>query len=179
MILILDNLRSAHNVGSLFRTADGAGASHIFLVGITPKPAKPDQLYLTSAEKTLQKTALGAEGSVHWSTVKTLAPLIRKLKAASTEVLALEEGEALPSIDYRAWQPKAGMKEVALVVGNEVEGLHPKTLSLADAIIHLPMRGAKNSLNVSIAAGIALYHLSDTIERLKATECKPKKNGKK
>lgn len=170
MILILDNLRSAHNVGSLFRTADGAGVKHIYLVGITPKPAKLERIYLTSAEKTIQKTALGAEYTVTWSSAKTLSPLIRKLKEANYEVLALEEGKTLPSIDYRQWQPSQAVSNVAIIVGNEVNGLAEKTLKLADAIISLPMRGTKNSLNVSIAGGIALYHLSDTMEKLRKSK---------
>ncbi len=172
MILILNNLRSAYNVGALFRTADGAGASHVYLVGITPKPAKPDQLYLTLAEKTLKKTALGGEGNVPWTAVKTLPPLIRKLKSAGTEILALEEGEGLASIDYRQWRPKKGSGDVALIVGNEVAGLDRKALAVADTVICLPMRGRKNSLNVSVAGGIALYHLSDTMERLGQKESK-------
>jgi len=165
MILILDNPRSAYNVGALFRTADGAGVAHVYLVGITPKPAQVGQLYRTLAEKTLAKTALGAEGAIPWTHVKTLSPLIRRLKAAGTEIVALEEGEGIESIDYRDWQPKSGVN-VALLVGNEVEGMGTKALTLADTVIYLPMRGTKRSLNVSVAAGIALYHLSDTIERL-------------
>ncbi len=179
MILILDNLRSAHNVGSLFRTADGAGVEHIYLVGITPQPAKQGQLYLTSAEKTFRKTALGAEYSVNWTAMKTLPPLIRKLRSAGCEILALEEGESFPSIDYRRWRLNQKQNDVALIVGNEVDGLNEKTLAFADAVIQLPMRGSKNSLNVSIAGGIALYHLSDTMEKLKNGSSKSKKSEKK
>jgi 23S rRNA (guanosine2251-2'-O)-methyltransferase len=172
MILILDNLRSAHNVGALFRTADGAGVERIYLVGITPKPAGPDRLYRTAAEKTMQKTALGGEESVPWAAVKTLLPLIRKLKAAGVEIVALEEGENIDSLDYRRFHPKKGRSELALVVGSEVSGLDAKALVFADTVIHLPMHGVKNSLNVSVAGGIALYHLSDTMERLERKKTK-------
>lgn len=164
MILILDNLRSAYNVGALFRSADGAGVDHIYLVGITPAPAKPDKLYRTLAEKTLAKTALGAETAVPWSSVKSFVRLAARLRADSYELIALEEGEGVVAKDYRDWQPKRG-KTPALIVGNEVDGLERKTLALADTVIHLPMRGTKNSLNVSVAGSIALYHLSATMEK--------------
>ncbi len=172
MILILDNLRSAHNVGALFRTADGAGVTQVYLVGITPKPAEPNRLYLTLAEKTLKKTALGGEESVPWTAVKTLPLVIRKLKATGVEIVALEEGEDIDSIDYRNFQLEKGKSDVALVVGNEVSGLDAKALALADTVIHLPMRSTKNSLNVSVAGGIALYHLSDTMETLERKKTK-------
>ncbi len=165
MILILDNLRSAHNVGALFRSADGAGVACIYLVGITPAPAKADQLYRTLAEKTLAKTALGAECSVPWSSVKSFARLAARLQSDGYELIALEEGDGVAAVDYRDWQPKSGRRP-ALIVGNEVEGIKSKTLALADTIIRLPMRGLKRSLNVSVAGSIALYHLSATMEKL-------------
>lgn len=164
MILILDNLRSAYNVGALFRSADGAGVGHIYLVGITPTPAKPNQLYRSTAEKTLAKTALGAEHSIPWTSVKSFARLAARLRSDGYELIALEEGDGIATIDYRHWQPSQG-KTPALIVGNEVTGIGLETLALADSIIHLPMRGMKRSLNVSVAGSIALYHLSATIEK--------------
>ncbi len=164
MILVLDNLRSAYNVGALFRSADGAGVTHVYLVGITPTPARPDRLYQTLAEKTLAKTALGAEAVLPWTAVKSLPRLITQLRKNSYEIIALEEGKGVKSIDYRLWQSKQS-KPPALIVGNEVDGMDRKTLALADTIIHLPMRGVKNSLNVSVAGSIALYHLSATMEK--------------
>lgn len=160
-ILILDNIRSAHNVGALFRTADGAGVDELYLVGITPQPSKKD-LYLTDAEKTLKKTALGAEQTMAWKQVKTLPPLLKRLKQAGYTLVALEQSEG--SVDYRVWRAPKN-KQIALIVGNEVEGMAPKTLALCDQVIELPMRGTKNSLNVAVAAGIALYHLSSTMEK--------------
>lgn len=161
MILILDNIRSAQNVGALFRTADGAGVDQLYLVGITPQPSKKE-LYLTDAEKTLRKTALGAEKTVAWKHVKTLHPLLKRLKQEGCSIVALEQ--STKSIDYREWTPlKEG--KLALIAGNEVEGISEKTLELADIIIELPMRGQKNSLNVAVATGIALYHLSATMEK--------------
>lgn len=160
MMLILDNIRSAHNVGSLFRTADGAGVEMIYLVGITPQPAKKT-LYLSTAEKTLKKTALGAEESVTWKAVKALTPLLKRLKQEGYTLVALEQSRE--SIDYRDWIPPQSGR-VVLIVGNEVEGVSPKALALVDQVIKIPMRGEKNSLNVAVAGGIALYHLSDKIQ---------------
>lgn len=166
MILILDNLRSAQNVGSLFRTADGAGVRHIYLVGITPKPGDMTKLFNTKAEKMLAKTALGAESAVPWTALPDLSSVIEKLRNENCEILGLEEGKDIKSLDYRDWSPK-GSGKVALILGSEVDGLSVETQVHLDHIIHLPMRGVKNSLNVAVAGGIALYHLSDTIERLK------------
>lgn len=163
MILILDNLRSAYNVGALLRSADGAGVTHIYLVGITPPPPKPDQAVLSPAEKALRKTALGAERVVPWSSMKSLARLITRLKARQYEIIALEEGTGIASIDYRLWRPKRG-REPALIVGNEVAGIAEDSLATVDTLMHLPMRGMKHSLNVSVAGSIALYHLSATME---------------
>lgn len=158
--LILDNIRSAHNVGALFRTADGAGFGMLYLVGITPRPAK-GELYLSDAEKTLQKTALGAEKALPWRHIKTLPPLLKRLRKEGYELIVLEQ--ATGSIDYRHWKPQGS--KVALIVGNEVDGVNDRTLALCDKIIELPMRGKKNSLNVSVAAGIAMYQLSATMEK--------------
>lgn len=161
IVLVLDNIRSAHNVGALFRTADGAGVELIYLVGYTPQPPTRE-LYLTDAEKTLKKTALGAEETVPWKHVKTITSLLNRLEQDGYSLVALEQSEG--SIDYRTWIPPQSGK-VALIVGNEVEGIAAKTLDQCDYVIELPMRGKKNSLNVAVAAGIALYHLSATIEK--------------
>ncbi len=154
LILVIHNIRSAHNVGSMFRTADGAGVDEIILSGFTPVPPKRGALYLSSADKALKKTALGAEEYVPWKKVASLARLISKLKKEGYEIAALEQREG--SIRHDRYRPK---KSVALIVGNEVLGVDEKTLERSDVVIEIPMRGAKNSLNVSVAAGIALYHL--------------------
>jgi tRNA G18 (ribose-2'-O)-methylase SpoU len=164
MLLILDNLRSAYNVGALFRSADGAGVTHIYLVGITPAPVKSDQACLTRASKTLCKTALGAEWAVPCSAVQSLARLITRLKHEGCEIIALEEGSDISSFDYRTWRPKPG-RTPALIVGNEITGISARTMAHVDTVIHLPMRGMKHSLNVSVAGGIAMYHISATMEK--------------
>ncbi|MEP7162463.1 MAG: TrmH family RNA methyltransferase [Candidatus Moraniibacteriota bacterium] len=160
LFLILHNIRSAHNVGALFRSADGAGVREIVLTGYTPLPVKGDKLVLTPAEKSLEKTALGAEKSMAWKNFETLPLGVEYLREKGVEIIALEQSDA--SVDYRKFRIK---KSVALIVGNEVEGLLPEELALADAIIDIPMRGAKESLNVSVAGSIALYELAATIEK--------------
>lgn len=144
--LILPNIRSCHNVGAMFRTADAFGVAKLFLVGYTPAPPKPQ----------IDKVSLGAEKWVPFETRKTLKPLIKTLKKQGIKIIALEKNEK--SRDIAAFQP-AG--DIALIVGNEVEGVSPDILSLCDEILHIPMRGRKESLNVSIAAGIAMHMLAE------------------
>lgn len=150
--LIVDNIRSSENVGSFFRTADGLGIDKIYLVGYTPKPidkfGRPDSK--------IAKTALGAEKTVPYLESKTIAPLIKKLKNEGVVVVALEQ--SLNSIDYRKF--KSGNKNMALIVGNEVTGVSKNTLQKCDHVIEIPMRGQKESLNVSVATAIALAELT-------------------
>lgn len=158
LILIASDIRSAHNVGALFRTADGAGASKIYLAGYTPVPSA-NKHFLTPAEKALRKTALGAEEHLAWEKKDDVASLIAGLKREGFMVYALEQ--AVGSLDYR--QARVAGK-AALVVGNEVDGIPERILTLCDSVVEIPMRGMKNSLNVSVAAGIALYQLAGTME---------------
>ena len=160
LILILHDIRSAHNVGSMFRTADGAGVDEIVLSGYSPVPPKKDALYLTDADKALRKTALGAEESMAWKKVASLPRLVNQLRKEGYEIVALEQ--ATGSIDYRQYR---GKHKVALIVGNEVGGVVEKVLKNCDTILEIPMRGKKNSLNVSVATGIALYQILSTIKK--------------
>jgi tRNA G18 (ribose-2'-O)-methylase SpoU len=172
LILILHDIRSAHNVGSIFRTADGAGLARqsyagsvsgggvsIYLTGYTPCPPKPGALYLSDADKALQKTALGAETSVSWRQVASISRLLTRLRNEGYELVALEQMPG--SIDYREYRPG---KRVALILGNEVGGVAPEILKRSDHVIEIPMYGAKNSLNVSVATGIALYQIISTMK---------------
>lgn len=159
-VLMVHNVRSAHNVGSMFRTADGAGVDEIILSGYTPRPAKQGNLYLTAAEKELRKTALGAEVSVPWRKFRSAAEAMRSLRKEGFEIIALEQDEK--SISYEAYHPKG---DVALIVGNEVLGIDRRTLGLVDVMIEIPMCGKKNSLNVSVATGIALYQIRGTMDK--------------
>lgn len=146
--LILHNIRSAHNVGSIFRTADGAGVARLFLTGYTPAPS--DQFGRVNKE--IEKTALGAEKTLAWEKVEELDEVMRRLKSESYQIIALEQDEA--ALDYR--ELELGEK-AAIILGNEVDGVAPEILKACDAIAEIPMRGEKESLNVAVAAGIALF----------------------
>ncbi len=149
-VLILHNIRSAHNVGSLFRTADAAGVQHIFLTGYTPRPVDK----FGKANKEIAKTALGAEKSISWSEGKLIAPVLRKLKPEKYTIVAIEQDKR--SVHYRKVHPKGN---VAFILGNEVEGLEKKVLDRATIIAEIPMRGEKESLNVAAAGAVALFQI--------------------
>jgi 23S rRNA (guanosine2251-2'-O)-methyltransferase len=140
--LILPDIRSAHNVGAMFRTADACGVDQIFLVGYTPVPPRPD----------IAKVALGADTWMKWKQYKNLKTLVKNLQKKGVKVVALEKSEE--SVDIAAAKFDFPL---ALIVGNEVDGVQPEILKLCDQTVHIPMLGKKGSLNVSIAAGIAMY----------------------
>lgn len=148
MLAILDNIRSAQNVGGIFRTADGAGLQKLWLCGITPNPADNAQI---------AKTALGAEQTVPWEHAPSSVALVEKLKAQDVIILALEAAPGSISL-FSYTLPKAD-KTIALVVGSEPAGIDPAVLPLVDATLNLPMAGNKGSLNVAVAFGIAVYFL--------------------
>lgn len=159
-VLIIHDIRSAHNVGAMFRTADGAGVDEIFLTGYTPVPPKKDTMYLSQAEKSFKKTALGAEEYVAWKRVASLSRLLTRLKKEGFEIVALEQYKG--SVQYDKYHPQGS---VALIVGNEVLGVDQKFLEQCCRVIEIPMRGRKNSLNVSVALGIALYQITGTMKK--------------
>lgn len=147
-IVFLHNIRSAHNVGSIFRTADGAGVTEIILSGYSPCPVDR----FARPQKDIAKTALGAELSIPWRYVKTPMPALKKLKAAGAHIVGVEQDTR--AIDYRTF--KAGDSTVFLF-GNEVKGLSRALRTICDTLIEIPMYGSKESLNVSVAAGVALF----------------------
>ena len=149
-ILILPDIRSAINVGAIFRTADAVGVDKIFLVGVTPRPT--DQY--KRIQKDIAKSALGAENFVLWEYKKTLLPLINNLKKKGYELVALEQDKK--AIDYRQYKKPA---KLAFILGPEVNGLDKKILDKCDKIVEIPMHGQKESLNVSVACGIALFRI--------------------
>ncbi len=156
MQLVLHNIRSVHNVGSIFRTADAAGVSKIFLSGYTPLPV--DRFGLP--RKDFAKVSLGAEHTIPWEQTKTFAQAIKKLKKENCFVVAVEQDKKSVSVfQYKA----PANRPVALVLGNEVRGLSKSALKLCDAIVEIPMHGKKESLNVSVAAGIALFTLAQKL----------------
>jgi 23S rRNA (guanosine2251-2'-O)-methyltransferase len=143
--VLLDNIRSAWNVGSILRSADGFGFEHAYLCGITPTPEN----------EAVTKTSLGAEDTVTWSYHKDAVKLVKGLKKEGWKVYALEEDAR--SISIQAEESKK--QKSVLVVGSEVTGVDPELLDLCDAIYYIPMRGEKKSFNVAIAFGIAAYAL--------------------
>ncbi|MDP2649939.1 MAG: RNA methyltransferase [bacterium] len=149
-VLILHNIRSAHNVGAIFRTADAAGVGAVYLTGYTPAPVDR----FGRVQKEIQKTALGAEQNLAWEKKAKPVPLIQKLQKAGYEVIALEQAPG--AVSYKNVRRT---KPLALVVGNEVRGLSKQILSMCDKIADIPMRGKKESLNVSVATGVALFRL--------------------
>jgi tRNA G18 (ribose-2'-O)-methylase SpoU len=156
LAVLLDNIRSAWNVGSILRSADGFGFTHAYLCGITP----------TGDNEAVTKTSLGAEDSVPWSYHKNAVKLVKGLKAEGWQVFALEDDEraiSLESRDALATPLNRGGDPPdldVLIVGNEVTGIDPELLELSDTIFYIPMRGEKKSFNVAIAFGIAAYAVS-------------------
>ncbi|HLO14269.1 MAG TPA: RNA methyltransferase [Anaerolineales bacterium] len=145
--VLLDNIRSAWNVGSILRSADGFGFAHAYLCGITP----------TADNEAVTKTSLGAEDSVPWSYHKDAVKLVKGLKAEGWKVYALEEDERALSISQ--YPDSQVPNPVVLIVGNEVTGVDPELLDLCDQIFYIPMQGEKQSFNVAIAFSIAAYTL--------------------
>lgn len=153
--VIVYDVRSAYNVGAILRTADGAGASKVYLTGYTPCPYRTEEEpYSAKSQKMIAKTALGAEKSVDWEKVSDIGKLIKKLKKQKIFIAALEQ--CPKSVDFRKVKFKF---PCALIVGNEVSGIEEKILSQCDLIASIPMRGKKESLNVSVATGIAIYEI--------------------
>lgn len=154
MIVILDNLRSAHNVGSIFRTADAAGVTKIYLCGITPAPLDR----FGRPVGTIAKVALGAEQIVAWERVDSTVSAIHQLQKDGFEVLGVEQH--IDSVPYSSPSVVAkDMSRVALVLGNEVDGVGEAALKLCDGLVEIPMKGVKESLNVSVAFGIVVFRL--------------------
>lgn len=148
---LLDNVRSAWNVGSIFRTADGLGLGKLHLCGITPTP---ENVAVT-------KTSLGAEASVEWAYSRNALEVAKKLKGEGFRLLALEQDVRAAVLgDPSASFHSAQGGKLVLIVGNEITGVDPALLDMCDHIIHIPMMGVKRSLNVEVAFGIAAFHLS-------------------
>ena len=144
---LLDNIRSVFNVGAMFRTADGAGLRRLHLCGMTATPEHPR----------LAKTALGAEQVVPWSYYLNALDAARQLKKQGAMLWALESAPGSESL-FRA-VPRAGSAPLILIVGNERAGIDPGLLSLCHRVLHIPMGGVKESLNVAIAFGVAAYYM--------------------
>jgi 23S rRNA (guanosine2251-2'-O)-methyltransferase len=147
--LILNDIRSAQNVGSLFRTADAAGITKVFLTGYTPAPLDR----FNRPVKEIAKTALGAEKSVPWEKT-TFVECVEKLKKEKTFIVGIEQDDK--SVSYKKIKVRY---PAAFVLGNEVEGLDRKARQACDILAEIPMKGLKESLNVSVAGGIAMFQI--------------------
>ncbi len=150
--LLLDNIRSVHNVGSIFRTAETLGITKIYCLGTTPVPMDR----FGRKRKDLAKVALGAEDLIAWEHLDDAVALIKSLKKEGFNVIALEQSPK--AVDYKDVEV-AG--KILVVVGNEVGGVSPEILKWVDQIAEIPLKGQKESLNVAVATGIFLYRLLD------------------
>jgi len=141
---LIENVRSLYNVGAIFRTADGAGISKLFLTGITGKPP----------HREIRKVALGAEESVEWEYAEDGVELAKRLQKQGFEIIVLEKTDAC--IPYNRAEYRFPL---CLVLGHEFDGVSPEMLAIADQVVGIPMFGSKISLNVSVAFGIAIYEI--------------------
>lgn len=148
--IILDNIRSAHNVGSVFRSADSFKADKVWLCGICATPP--------SAE--IHKSALGAEFSVEWGYEKDTLSLVKRLKEEGYIVLSVEQ--TVNSVMLDKFKPETGRK-YALVFGNEVDGVQQEVVDASDGVLEIPQYGTKHSLNISVSAGIVLWHVASAL----------------
>ena len=145
VVVVLDNVRSMHNVGSVFRTADAFLIQSVYLCGYTPKPPHRD----------IQKTALGATETVEWHYVSNTMEAVRLLKEKGYKIFAVEQAEG--SVSLEKFNPE---DNIAVIFGNEVEGVDVEVLKHCDACIEIPQFGTKHSLNISVAAGIVLWEIT-------------------
>ena len=145
VVVVLDNVRSMHNVGSVFRTADAFLIQSVYLCGYTPKPPHRD----------IQKTALGATETVEWHYVSSTMEAVNLLKEKGYKIFAVEQAEG--SVSLEKFNPE---DNIAVIFGNEVEGVDVEVLKHCDACIEIPQFGTKHSLNISVAAGIVLWEIT-------------------
>ncbi|PCI21393.1 RNA methyltransferase [Candidatus Wolfebacteria bacterium] len=151
-ILVMHNIRSAYNVGSMFRTADAASISEIYLSGYTPEPLD----MFGRLRKDISKVALGAESTLPWKSFPTINAVISKLKKEGFYIIAIEQDK--DSVPYTQVEI-LGKKKIAFIVGNEVRGLSKSALGKSDIVAEIPMKGEKESLNVSVALGVVLFRI--------------------
>lgn len=146
LVVLLDNVRSMNNVGSVFRTADAFLVEAIYLCGYTPCPPHRD----------IHKTALGATETVKWEYAKDILILAAQLKKEGFTLLAVEQTTNSTSLDAFTWD---GTKPLALIMGNEVEGVQNDLLAICDGCLEIPQMGMKHSLNISVAAGLVMWEM--------------------
>lgn len=150
LIIILDDVRSLHNIGSVFRTADAFLLEKIYLCGITATPPN----------KEIHKTALGATETVAWEHAESVTDVIASLKQSGVTVYAVEQVQG--AVFLQDFQPQAGQR-YALVFGNEVKGVQQQAINLCDGVIEIPQLGTKHSLNISVSAGVVVWDIFSKI----------------
>ena len=148
--ILLENIRSAHNIGSVFRTADSFLINKIILCGISAQPPNKD----------IRKTALGSSESVEWKYEKNIEVAIQKLKDEGNKIISVEQ--TTNSISLENFKPSNNSK-YAIIFGNEVNGIEQRTIDLSDMAIEIPQYGTKHSLNISVAAGIIIWNIFSKI----------------
>lgn len=153
LIVVLDDIRSMYNVGSVFRTADSFRLEKLMLCGITACPPHPE----------IHKTALGAENSMEWESAPSAKEAVEQLKSQGYEVYALEQVEH--SIPLQNFNPEKG-KKYAIVLGNEVKGVAQEAVDACNGAIEIPQFGTKHSMNVSVSGGIAIWHIASKLLNL-------------
>ena len=146
LIVILDNIRSLNNIGSVFRTSDAFRIEKIYLCGITATPPHKD----------IQKTALGSTESVDWDYTESTLELVKKLQSKDIQVLSIEQAENATMLNNFTPKPNT---TYALVFGNEVKGVSQEVVSLSDQVIEIPQYGTKHSLNISVSCGVVLWEV--------------------
>ncbi len=152
LIIILDNIRSLNNIGSVFRTADAFLVKKIYLCGITARPPHKD----------IQKTALGATDSVDWEYADDVMEVVSKLQNDGVFVASIEQAELAVNLDDFSVQPEL---TYAVVFGNEVKGVQQKVVSASDAVIEIPQFGTKHSLNIAVSVGVVVWDLFVKLEK--------------
>lgn len=148
--VLLHDIRSTHNVGSVFRTADTLGVSKIYISGYTPTPLDK----FSRPRKDIAKVALGAEKSISWEYIDEPKKLLKKLSKEGFQIVGVEQSEN--SVDYKNVKVE---NKVLFIVGNEVSGMEKDMLKLCDVVAEIPQKGEKESLNVSVAFGVALFRM--------------------
>lgn len=154
--VVLDNIRSLNNIGSIFRTCDGFACSHIYLCGITATPPSPE----------IHKTALGAEESMQWTYKPTTRDAVAELRGQGYRIVCLEQVHG--SVALQDFKPSPDEK-YALIAGNEVDGVDPSVVAEADIYLEIPQSGTKHSFNVAVATAVTLWHFysnSDIIAKV-------------
>jgi tRNA G18 (ribose-2'-O)-methylase SpoU len=146
LIVILDNIRSLNNIGSVFRTSDAFLVEKIYLCGITATPPN----------KEIHKTALGATDSVDWEYNESTIDVVEKLKTENVEIISIEQAENAVMLDKFEVEDN---KKYAIIFGNEVKGVDQKVVSASDKVIEIPQYGTKHSLNISVSAGVVIWEM--------------------